>query len=269
MFRILLYPWVLSLTALFAQGETVRPVIPLVSGSPIEVSNVLLVGPDSLALVRPGTSEKVELAWSRVDVSALGETYPELDAFRQESILLGESTIVRAERIPNYFERFLKLPATARFKDDFQIGAAVQSGLRFFRADYRKIAEPVRDPGFPQIATRNDRVRVDKIAEASRVSFEGTIDRLLHDLSEDKNSRSREIVRQLVDHPEMFENLKQGLRNLREAYPAAVRIGVAIEALDAMAVDPNNSLQAQIKLRDFLEFARKEAGIDPETLPYP
>ncbi len=250
-------------------AAVLRPTIPMVAGSPVEVANVLLVGPESLGLVRSGTSEKVELAWVRVDVDLLGQKYPELDTFRQESILLGESTIVRVERIPNYFERFLKLPATARFKDDFKVEASVASGLRFFRADYRKIAEPVRDPGFPVLATRTNSLKLDPITEATRDSFEATVDRLIHDLSEDRNSRSREIVRQLVGHAELFENLKQGLRNLEEGYPGFPKIRSAIDALDAMAVDPNNSIPAQIKLREFLDFARKEGGIDPKTLPYP
>ncbi|MGF1530166.1 MAG: hypothetical protein ACFCU4_02280 [Puniceicoccaceae bacterium] len=258
--------WILAMSPLHGSSPS-GPKIPLNQGEPVEISRIVLVNPDGLRLLVPGNPKPVDLSWERVDLKKLALNFPKLDGFRQEAVLLGEGSLVRAAAMPNYYYDFLNARAAAPFGERFVVEDRASSGWRFYRADYRLIDRPVTDPGDVLLHTNRDLIKLDPISDSYRETFEGTMDRMLFDLSNHRNSRSRELWRQLIDHPHLSTNLLRGFRHLAAAYPDDARAEEMVSAVERIFLDPNNAHADQERLRSFLEHARERAGMDSRMRP--
>ncbi len=239
--------------------------IPLAKGGSVAVPDQVIVSPEGITFVRPGTPAPFTLPWQAIDLVKLARLDTELEASRQKALLTGEKTLLSTDSAkPNPYAEFLNQPLKVTFRPKETHQTKVES-----TSVSTAIPSPEFPPGqalntpFPpapqRVVNNATTTRSDTTVNLTRQPLDTTIGGFLELISDSSQSASGNLIRELREQPHVFTNLLNELRSLQTQVSNDPVLAATVEALQKLAKIGPVSIDAQRALARYLVQIRSRA----------
>ncbi|MEI6871307.1 MAG: hypothetical protein WCL08_03405 [Verrucomicrobiota bacterium] len=272
---------------ILAQSADARS-LPLLRGGSMPIPEQAVVSSEGVTFVRRGEAKTFTLSWQDIDLIRLAKQDTDLEGARQRALLTGERTVLSPE-VPkaNPYAEFLAQPVRITFRpkelrqsrgetstvaglsSEPIPGSGVISGGRIVVApiiittDVSPNAPSITQTGVPgqnqRFVQNVTTTRTDTTVNTTRQPLDTNVAGFLEMISDDSQSSTGVLIRELREHPDLFTMLIAGLRDLHSQTEDSIS-QKAINALQQLSRIGPVSVDAQRDLAAFLNLARKRAA---------
>lgn len=213
-----------------------------------------VVAHEGISWVGVGQVEPTVIRWGEIDLALLARQEPDIEKARQKALLTRESTYFTIPEQENHFVAFLELPIEVKFNRAWKVTKRESSSYYISTEGFVNVPSTGEDYLIASGFVDKESLSKEKVEEVTPYPISTTIRGLFMIIGDDRNSRSRSVIRELRKQPGFFENIIIGLQNLAQLEPTRTReINEAIHALRSLASNRPISIDAQRSLLRFLE----------------
>lgn len=232
--------------------------IHLVDGRSGVLPGQFIVSKAGVSWVGTGEAQPTLLEWREIDLIQLARVEPEIEKARKKALLTNESTYFTIPEKVNHFVAFLDLPVEVKFNRSWKVTRRESSTYYISTEGFLEVTPEGQDYLITSGFVDKESLAREKVEEVTPYPISTTIRGLFMIIGDDRNSRSRLVIRELRKQPGFFENIIIGLQNLSYLEPARSReIQETIDALRSLSSGRPISIDAQRVIMKFVDPQRR------------